>query len=461
MSDSSINSILNTARHSLMTHKDAVGTTSKNISNINTPGYTRRRADFSSMRDVSGGFASLSGAMSTEDVERLKNSFIEKQLVNQKSMQSKYDTDVTLMGQIEDIFGEPEKSGLANTLREFWNSWRELSRNPESKTARTMVKNKGQILTQSFNRINSDLISQKEDIEKQMAEKVKQVNDKIEKLRNINEKVIANRSPDLFDERDQLARDISEIIDVSIQENENGALKVVSDGQLLLSDNVSRKLKVNYSGTGKGSGEATLKIKNSELTVRPKAGELGSMMNIYNKKLPSYIEKLNTLATNIAEEVNNIHSKGYNIEDKTGLSFFKENVTSASNFGMSERIERNPSLIASASKPAQAGNGKIAQKLADLQNKEFISEEFTPVSPQQYYDSLITGIGSEVQQAEGLSSSQSKIVDNITNQREEVSGVSLDEEMMNLSQYQQGYQGAARVVTVVNDMVDAVLGLVR
>lgn len=451
----SISSILDISKRALLSHRSAIGTTSQNISNINTLGYSRRRTNFEALDGSQVGFTRLQSNISGDTITRVRDHFIDQQLNRQNTFLGKYRMDATVFKQIEDIFGEPHESGLSNTLSEFWNSWSELANDPESQNARMIVHDKALSLEQNFHRIYNDMTQLQKSIEEEITQKVGIINQKLNQIKSINGQIVVHQSDDLLDQRDLLVKQLSEIIEIESREGANGAINLFANGQILVSGMTINELTTERLESDE-LPEVAVQLKNSGRRLEIKAGELGSLMEVHNRDIPDYIEQLNSLAINIAKAVNTIHRHGYNLDGVTGVNFFATQITSAGNFKVSHYIRDDASLIASASVADEPGNGAVAQALSDIQYNNAIKGN----TLSEFYNSLVTAIGSRVQESEYLRESQSKVVQSLQNQQDSASAVSLDEEMVNLTKYEQGYQAAAKVVNTVNDLMITVLELI-
>ena len=122
---------------------------------------------------------------------------------------------------------------------------------------------------------------------------------------------------------------------------------------------------------------------------------------------------------------------------------------------MNNAVVNDPNLIASRSATEGIGANSIAESIFNLQNSTFVANE----TPSDFYTSLVTEIGTDISDAEFQRSSQELITQQLQNQRDEITGVSLDEEMTKLILYEQSYQAAAKIITTVDQMMDTVLSL--
>ena len=139
----------------------------------------------------------------------------------------------------------------------------------------------------------------------------------------------------------------------------------------------------------------------------------------------------------------------------SGLNFFNDNITGAGDFSLTAEILSDSSLIATSSDPDAQGDSNVAQAISDLQYGELINGK--PIL--DYYNSIIADVGNRVQEAKFIHQNQDKIVQQLQIQRASVTGVSLDEEMTQLIQYEQAYEAAARMITTVDELMQTILSL--
>ena len=140
-------SIMEIAKNALLNNRSAVSTTAKNIANVNTVGYTLLRPDLST--SLYNSFQS--NGLRLEGAVRMRQSYAEKQIRHEKQDLGKHRTAELIYSEIEGIFNEPSDTSISNVMANFWDSWNDLANSPESQTARNVVKNRGIILSQTFN----------------------------------------------------------------------------------------------------------------------------------------------------------------------------------------------------------------------------------------------------------------------------------------------------------------------
>jgi flagellar hook-associated protein 1 FlgK len=453
-----IGSLMGITRIAMSAYQTAIDTTARNIANVDNPAYSRRRADIGSMVSPNAGRNAGVGNAGAEGIARIKEHFVQNQLWHKQQSLGKNTTDELVFTQIERTFGEPSESGLANVLTHFWNSWNDLANDPESSTARTIVKDRAVLLSRTFNQVSGDLHNLQREIGYDIDERITQINNLLEQIREINGYGGPAMTYDLLDSRDHAIDQLSKLVNINVSENSNHVVTVTTGGNVLVPlvtgdfinrlsthvPQVSDLYRVDVSFEQGGSVAA--------LT----GGELGSLLAVHNDYLPEYVHEVDLLAASVAREVNALHATGYNLDNDTGTLFFKDNIEDAASMAVADAIVGDPNLIASSDAFDEAGNGKLAQAISDLQYAEIAHSH----KPSDFYSGLISSIGSRVQEAQFLRNNHELVIQSLENQRDSVSGVSIDEEMTNLVRYEQAYEAATRLVSVVDDLMQAVINLI-
>jgi flagellar hook-associated protein 1 FlgK len=201
--------------------------------------------------------------------------------------------------------------------------------------------------------------------------------------------------------------------------------------------------------------------------MSPTSGSLASTLEAARSALPGYLANLDEIAAGLASSVNAIHEAGYGLDGGTGVAFFETDATGAdlawsdpSSPGAAARIRVAAAIIAdprrvAASSSGSAGDNASARAIADL------DRALTQRSGTATIADLALGfsmrVASDTAQASFLEEAGVGLVESLEYRREAVSGVSLDEEALNLVKYQQAYEAAARVVSVTNEMLDTLL----
>ena len=178
-------------------------------------------------------------------------------------------------------------------------------------------------------------------------------------------------------------------------------------------------------------------------------------MNIRDNQIPRFIERINSFATTLMAEVNSVHVKGYGLDNTTGIEFFTGE--SINDMAVNLSLVQSPEKIGVSSRPDEPGNNEIAFSITAKRN-EFVMSNGTQTL-EEYYASTMTIIGIQSQQAQRNEENNGLLTSQLESFRESVSGVSMDEEMVNLIQFQRAYEAAARYISTVDQVMQTLINM--
>jgi len=452
----SISQLFEIGRRSLLGYKSAIDTTSGNIANANREGYTRRRVNLDNLTsDIGLGYGRIGAGVNADQLSRMRHKFAEYSLWRENASYNNYAKQETLLSQIESILGDDSEAGLQNIMSEFWNAWNDLANDPESESARVLVKNKGLLLANTFNRTHERVVRFQRQMEPEIRDTVSMVNQISAQLLQLNEQFRLNPgAPDLMDQRDSLITQMSDLINVEVKEKDNGEISLFFNGHILVSENKINQLETSIDRSD-NLHRIAITFKDSNYRPEITAGSLAGLVEVFNNKVPEYMNNLDALAREVVRNVNSVHRNGSNVAGTTGVNFFEQGAGGASDFRVSNAVVNDPTLIASRSNTEAVGGNSTAEAIFNLQFNSFVSNQ----TPGDFYTSLTTSLGTEISDVSFLAHSQELIAQQLKNQRDEVSGVSLDEEMTKLVQYEQAYEAAAKIIQTVDEMLETVINL--
>lgn len=420
-------STLNTAKSGMNVSQVAIQTTSHNISNINTPGYSRQRVNQSASspysmpgKNSNFGAGQIGTGAQIDDVTRIRNSFYDYQYRSESHQYGSTSVKYEYFKNIEGIFNEPSDTAISSSLNSFFNSWSELSKDPQSSGVKSVVIENGKYLSNSINSAFKRLESLEEGLDKQSEYIIDEVNSMLSQLDKLekNIKIIqgSGKSPnDFLDQRDQLLDNLSFKLNIN-DKDVKATLKKAYDanGKVTLDDLTKSGVKIS------GELEGTLSMK---------------------KEINKYKDGLKQLANTITSNVN----------DAAGQDIFKAKD--------GELISINPEMLQEPEKINVTAD--IALKVYELKSEK-VNINGKDMTINTFYNSMIQDLGQSSAAVIRDESNQSKLLENIDSSRSSVSGVSLDEEMISLVQLQHTYSANAKVMSTIDSLLDVVVnGLVR
>ncbi len=422
---------LETALRGLLVEQEAIDTTSHNIANANTPGYSRQSVVMTesdpltlpAFSNVTGGGVQLGTGVDASTIERIRNQFLDIQYRAQNSNTSGYSTTSGILDQVQTALAEPSDHGLQSQLSAFWSAWSDLANAPSSQAARQALINDGQSLAQAFNSIDGQLATIQTQTAQQYATltgasgPIQSDATQIAALnKQIGQALAAGQSPnDLLDQRDQLLDDLSQYGKVSVTDPGNGLIQV-------------------------SFGDAASPLVNGTTVNWPQTlsaatgGQLGALLSLSDPvsgQIQSYRNSLDQVASQLAGTVNALQPTS---------PFFSG--TTAGTIS----VAATASSVQTSSTGAAGGND-LALQIAALSGGQ----------ADQTYAAFVSKVGSDIQSVQNNDQTQQAVLTAIGNQRQSVSGVSLDEEMTHLVTFQRAYQASSRVMTTMDSMLDTLI----
>ena len=537
---------LHSAKSGMAVSQTSIQTTSHNINNMNTPGYSRQRVQQSAKSAYSNpGYNSSLGAgqigtgVEATDVIRIRNTFYDYQYRSESHNYGEISVKYEHYTSMETIFNEPSETSISASIGNFFASWQELSKNPTDVGSKDIVVQNAKYLADNISTIKGKLDNLIDQADKKLNEDIEEINKMLNQLKDLDKqiKIIegSGKTPnDLMDQRDNILDELSFKMDL----NKDEVKKILNDGKLnrneleitqdevddinnkmdylkyldnqidnhnkLISDTSNRinELK-DYISKNPDNEDAKKELKEEterngnlilqrnnlykvkeekteelggtlneltdrlvldkdnvidsvkdgnlqidEIKIPNKSGEIQGSLDII-KKIQEYSDSLSDLAKGIATSVNKVLMDG----GSSTPEVFIFNDGGEPIISVNEELYNNPRSLDITTKTALAMYNLKDEKIS-------IGKETTTID--KFYNQIIQKLGNESQEVIRAESNQSKILKEIDSTRLSVSGVSLDEEMVNLVQFQHAYNASAKVVSTIDSLLDVVInGLKR
>ncbi len=448
----------------------ALQTTSHNVSNMNTPGYSRQRVNLQADNPYNyTGVGQLGTGVKMSGVVRVVDDYVTKQIQEETSSYSRHATKSDALSQLEMIFDEPSETGLSAGFSRVYAAWNYLGSSPELATAKTMVSQESQTLTDTIKQMANQIEGLEGDTLYSIEKDVLDFNEKVGQLSTLNKQifnvVIKGQTPnDLLDQRDRLTTELASIAGVSIDYDKFQGVKLTLDGNAVLDGDTIQKLAVQSGGA-----EGELELQGADGSVKAIAIENGSIKGsqealavINDKKV-----ELNQLAYSFATAVNTVHGKEF---------FTVSQTDAAKNITVNEDIKADTSLI-NAGKyldKSAAGDGSRATAISALASTKLnyfqadFAGEYDPgtmkFKPQTSgtttngaYNDMVTSMGIIKQQADNIAASQSEVLGFLEDRRSSISGVNMNEEVVDMMKFQSAFQANARIISIIDEMLDTLI----
>jgi flagellar hook-associated protein 1 FlgK len=454
----SLTSSLYISTEALLADQGALAVVSNNISNVNTPGYTREVANLEETPPVNVGNLQYGTGVAIGSIQSVRDNVLQLRLNQETENQGQLNTLSNGLNQIQTLFNEPAGSGLQTLLSQFYGSFQQLSSDPTNSGLRQNVISAAQSLAAGFNQSASALVAQQQDADQGVVQTVQQINQLTWQIAQLNSQISSTSGEGLNtntfqDQRGQLINQLSQLVDVqSITADGSNLTLTTSGGAELVVGNQSFNLNTETNAT---TGFQDVYSQGADITSSIQSGTLAGDLQLRDQRIPSILSNLDTLANGIATSTNTQNAAGFDLNGNAGGNIFAPlAAVPGSALNLSVAIT-DPNKIA-ASADGTPGDNTNATALANLQSANVISGQ----NPISYYSGLVFQVGSQASTASSQLSGANLLVQQLQDQIGSVSGVSLDEEGANLILYQNAYEAAARVAGVVETLFQTAIAMV-
>ena len=501
----SIFGTLTIGKQGLLTQARAIQVTSSNITNVNTPGYTRQRPILVPIPPTaSRGGVPFGGGVEIQDVQRIVDAALDAQ-IRYERQELAFDTAMSQgLARIEGVLQELEGTGIGAALTQLFASLNDLASNPGETTVRNQVIQAAITLTELIHDADRRLSQLQADANQQVAQLTTEINDITADIALVNRQIFTQEvgsgatASALRDRRDQLLIELGNRIDFTSFERDDGQVAVfVAGGFLLVDSDFAARLEVDVDQSDLQLSDPSFfnifqNVDGSiagPITNGITGGQLGAALTLRDSRAQFYRDSLDEFAFSLANRLNTQPLAGYGLEDDVQRRLFVDPTQPADPQGPdfaavagaasviqvnADILANNRHLAAGATSlgvglGAATGDNSNALALAALQtaSSAFFQVGDPPAGPasgsQQtlggYLDSLAGTLGAEIQSTQRAVLQVGLVVANLEEQRGAISGVSIDEEVTNLIRFERAYQASARVIQVANDLLEQLLSI--
>ncbi|MFT7624288.1 MAG: flagellar hook-associated protein 1 FlgK [Myxococcota bacterium] len=455
----SIKSLLGGATAGLSAQKSMMNLIGKNIANANTPGYSRQRGV---LKAGHGG-----QAVSLSDVQAVRSSAIHRSILGASQAMGFEAGRIEGLSIAEPALNDLDGAGVSQAMNDFFLAMSELSGEPGGVAERQNLLAKTRSMATSLNTAALGLQEAQSTAESESKLTVTSINQLTAQIADLNISVTsaaANGQPngEFVDQRDQLLAQLAGEIDIQTVEQPDGAVLVhLSNGVQM----VGRDGPSSVAVTGGGPEALGLTVtKPTGTTVNvgsAPGGRMGGLFSARDVTLQSSLDQLDQMAFDLATEMNQLHQTGFGTDGSTGLKMFDVPATAkgaASNIKLSTDIDGQPEKIAASADAAMVpGDDTNLKAMLNLQETAFVTGGKTLA---QAYDGAVFTVSVALNNAHSQFSAAASRADTLESMRASESGVSLEEEMVNLTQAERAFQAATRIVETANTLYDTLFQMV-
>jgi flagellar hook-associated protein 1 len=485
---STTGSILSIARSAISAQQIAMQTISHNIANAETEGYSRQRAEFVTREPQRLPWGNVGTGVDVHNIVRLRDELLDSAFRRDSAGQSGSSIRADVLGSLEQILGEPSDTGLANTLDQFWSAWSDLSNNPGSAAAQSVVRQRGVQVVYTLNGYAARITEVASRTRASIGTTVDDVNHVARQFAELNKQITTaevngTQAPDLRDARDKLADQLARQFGARVETQRDGTVAVYVGTMMLVDASNARTLEV------RGGATPSIGFVGDPDPVFGIGGELGEKLTLLSTDIPALTARLDALARGLVNGVNEYHASGWTAagdalgnanwvpaNGPTGsrVDFFDANFTSASTIRLSAAVTANAAVIAAGDAQNAPGNNAVALAIGALRDdtgmaalQARMGAAFATqvgfgsgTSFADHYTQSVSDLGVSVADAKNQLSIYDTLAKQSDNRRASVNGVSLDEELTLLMRHQQAYVAATKLVSVADEMAQSILAMI-
>jgi len=321
--------IISTSVSGLRAFQTALATTSHNISNVGTEGYSRQIVELSARQPLGVGNLQIGQGVEVQNIERVIDDFVTGNIRDFKSEVSRLDIFNDFSSRVENLIADDQGS-LMPSLDNFFNAVNDLANDPSSNAPRVALLSATEVLEQRIVSLATEMQQLEQEVDERLTFEVNEMNAIATELGRINEAIsrlssAVSQPSDLLDQRDVLLQRLAEKISVTVVEQNDGLLNVlVGTGQLLVSGNLA--LQFNLSADVIQSDRLAISLQspggNIDVSNTVSGGTIGGLLDFRDGLLDSSQNRLGRVAIAIADTFNTQHQQGYDLNGNFGGAFF-------------------------------------------------------------------------------------------------------------------------------------------
>ncbi len=434
--------------------------TAQNTANAMSPGYTRQVVITSTVGASAGAPGSAGNGVQVDSICRVTNPYMLNQVWHSASDNGYYSTQVQYLSQLESVLSD-DNSSLSAGFDNFFAALNEATSSPDDAALREQVLSEANALCLRFNNTLNYIDGQSDQLVDQEQATIKQINTLTTGIASYNQQIQqaqanGDNASALYDARDQMVNELSGMMEINVDVDDNGSYNIsLKNGLPLVNGQTSSTIALDPQADGTRS--MTLTYANTTYTLNTDTGgSLGALFDYQNTVLTPLTDTVGSIAEQFSTAVNDQLAKGFDLNGNPGEPLF---VYDPSN--KDTPLSVNPDItadeLAFSSSPDETGNSDNLQALIDLSSEPLEIANLGSMNVGDACSTLISDIGIYSRQMQTESQSAANVYTESQNQLASISGVSMDEEAVNLITYTQIYQANLKVISTGAEIFDSVL----
>jgi flagellar hook-associated protein 1 len=458
---------LNLGARALQANQLGVEVTGQNLANSSNAAYSRQRVVLQTSTPTPSTIGMQGTGVQATSIEQMRDALVDGQIRDEASASGFWNSQQNSLENAQAQLGEflnlnatgsaSDAQGLSDQLNNLFNAFQGLATSPTSIAQRQNVVSQAQSLAAGFNQASQQLSALNDGLNTSVTNGVTTANQLLSQIADLNDQIAkatfsGGTANDLNDTREQDLEKLAGLVNIQTTTNANGTVDVSVAGTQLVSGNKTLDTLQAYDS---GSGQMLVRTATGGTPLALTGGSIQGTIDARDGALKSLRDGLNTLASSLITQVNGIYSAGYDLNGGTGGMLFTG--TDAGTISVTSALQTDASLVQAAGVPGAPGDNTVALALAKLG-----TQSVAGLGNQTFSGAFTAQVGSfgfAVANANSEAGNQSSVATMLQNQRDSVSGVSIEEEVANLITFQQAYAASSKIISTVDQMLQTVIGL--
>lgn len=462
----------------LAAQRQGVEVAGHNLANVNNTAYARQRVSIQSTASSDGLTDPVGSGAEVVAIRQIRDRILDGQVVSEGGVSGSLEAQQRALKTAQSLLGQSIDRGntgaggtsaadgvgggqqLAAGLTDFFNSFASLAAQPSSIPEREITLRRAAALAAQFPALDNRLSTLGSQLDESLDTDLKSANALLSDIARLNgqisrtEAVSGGSANDLRDQRQAKLESLSGVIGFDSIEASDGSLAIVVGGVSLVTSDVREKTLETFTNA---DGQRMIHASGTTDALVITSGRVHGTLDARDGGLKNLRSGINDLAKSLIDEVNAVHSAGFALDGTTGRAFFLG--SSAADIRVNQALLDDPTALQVSGSATARGDNRVAQALSQLGNRPVAALDGQTLG--NAYNRIVGRLGEDLSSVNQQLADQKVVAELLKGQRDSVSGVSIDEEMADLTRFQRGYQASAKLINTIDELMDTTLSLKR
>ena len=469
---------LSLGTRALAAQRQGVEVAGHNLANVNNSAYARQRVSIQSTASSDGFTDPVGSGAEVVAIRQIRDQILDGQVIAEGGVSGSLEAQQRALKTAQSLLGQSIDRGnkgaggtsaadgvgggqqLAAGLTDFFNSFASLAAQPASMPEREITLRRAAALAAQVPALDNRLSTLGTQLDESLDTDLKSANALLSDIARLNgqisrtEAVSGGSANDLRDQRQAKLESLSEVIGFDSIEASDGSVGIVVGGVSLVTSDVREKTLETFTNV---TGDRMIRASGTTDALVITSGRVHGTLDARDGGLKNLRSGINDLAKSLIDEVNALHTAGFALDGSTGRAFFLG--SSAADIRVNQALLDNPSSLQVSGSATARGDNRVAKALSQLGNQPIAALDGQTLG--NAYNRIVGRLGEDLSSVNQQLADQKVVAELLKGQRDSVSGVSIDEEMADLTRFQRGYQASAKLINTIDEMMDTTLSLKR